>query len=151
MGAEDIVSEFVGIDVSKATLDVYLHDARSGFTVANDEAGLKGLSERLAGAQPELIVLEATGGYERLCAASLARAGFTVAIVNPRQVRSFAIAIGVLAKSDKADARVLAHFAAAVRPEVRARCPTKCSAGDAGSWLCWSRRRIACSRPARRW
>lgn len=114
------MSEFVGIDVSKATLDVYLHEARSGFTVANDEAGLKGLAERLVGVAPELIVLEATGGYERLCAASLARAGFAVAIVNPRQVRSFAIATGVLAKSDKVDARVLAHFAAAVRPEVRA-------------------------------
>src|SRR5690348_10159086 len=119
MGVEDMMSEFIGIDVSKATLDVCLHGARSGFAVANDEGGLKGLAERLAGVAPELIVLEATGGYERLCAASLARSGFAVAIVNPRQVRSFAIATGVLAKSDKVDARVLAHFAAAVRPEVR--------------------------------
>jgi len=114
------MSEFVGIDVSKATLDVYLHDARTGFTIANDEAGFKDLTEKLAAAEPELVVLEATGGYERLCVASLARAGLAVAIVNPRQVRSFAIAMGVLAKSDKVDARVLAHFAAAVRPEVRA-------------------------------
>jgi transposase len=120
MGVEDIMSEFVGIDVSKATLDVYLHGARSAFTVTNDEAGLKALGEKLAGLQPQLIVLEATGGYERLCAASLAGAGLAVAIVNPRQVRSFAIATGVLAKSDKVDARVVAHFAAAIRPEVRA-------------------------------
>lgn len=114
------MNEFIGIDVSKATLDVYLHGAGSAFTVANDEVGLRALAEKLASAQPELIVLEATGGYERLCAALLARAGLAVAIVNPRQVRGFAIATGVLAKSDKVDARVLAHFAAAVRPQVRA-------------------------------
>lgn len=120
MGVEDIMSEFIGIDVSKATLDVYLHGARTGFTIANDEVGFKELTGKLTAAEPELVVLEATGGYERLCVASLARAGLAVAIVNPRQVRSFAIATGVLAKSDKVDARVLAHFAAAVRPEVRA-------------------------------
>lgn len=114
------MSEFVGIDVSKATLDIYLHEARIGFTIANDEAGFKDLTEKLAAAEPALVVLEVTGGYERLCVAALARAGLAVAIVNPRQVRSFAIATGVLAKSDKVDARVLAHFAAAVRPEVRA-------------------------------
>jgi transposase len=120
MGVEDIMSEFIGIDVSKATLDVYLHGARTGFTIANDEAEFKELTQKLTAAEPELVVLEGTGGYERLCVASLARAGLAVAIVNPRQVRSFAIATGVLAKSDKVDARVLAHFAAAVRPEVRA-------------------------------
>lgn len=114
------MSEFIGIDVSKATLDVYAHAAGAAFAVANDEAALQGLREKLAGFEPELIVLEATGGYERTCAAVLAQAGLPVAVVNPRQVRAFAIAIGVLAKSDKVDARVLAHFAAAVRPEVRA-------------------------------
>lgn len=114
------MSEFIGIDVSKATLDVCVHEAGSAFTVPNDEAALHGLREKLAGFKPELIVLEATGGYERLCAAALAQAGLPVAIVNPRQVRAFAVATGVLAKSDKVDARVLAHFAAAVRPEVRA-------------------------------
>jgi transposase len=120
MGVEDMMSEFVGIDVSKAKLDVCLHEAGAAFTVANDEAGLKELAEKLAAVQPQLIVLEATGGYERLCAASLAQSGLGVAIVNPRQVRAFAIATGVLAKTDKVDARVLAHFAASVRPRVRA-------------------------------
>jgi len=120
MGVEDMMSEFIGIDVSKATLDVYVHAAGAAFAVANDEAALYGLREKLAGFKPELIVLEATGGYERLCAAALAQAGLPVAIINPRQVRAFAIATGVLAKSDRVDARVLAHFAAAVRPEVRA-------------------------------
>lgn len=117
---EDMMSEFVGIDVSKAGLDVYLYEARSAFAVANEPAGLKALGEKLAAAQPQLIVLEASGGYERLCAAWLAQAGWAVAVVNARQVRSFAIATGVLAKSDRVDARVLAHFAATIRPEVRA-------------------------------
>jgi transposase len=120
MGAEDIMSEFVGIDVSKAQLDVYGHTTKSVFSVTNDEAGLKMLMERLMQLEPQLVVLEATGGYERLCAASLARAGRAVAVVNPRQVRAFAVATGILAKSDRVDARVLAHFAAAVRPPVRA-------------------------------
>lgn len=114
------MSEFIGIDVSKARLDVYAHAAGAAFAVANDEAALHGLREKLTGFRPELIVMEATGGYERLCAAALAQVGLPVAIVNPRQVRAFAIATGVLAKSDKVDARVLAHFAAAVRPQVRA-------------------------------
>jgi transposase len=120
MGVEEIMSEFVGIDVSKAQLDVYGHTSKSVLSVANDEAGVRQLVERLTPLEPELVVLEATGGYERLCAASLARAGFAVAVVNPRQVRAFAVATGILAKSDRVDARVLAHFAAAVRPPVRA-------------------------------
>lgn len=113
------MSEFVGIDVSKVRLDVCLHEARSAFAVANDEPGFKDLTEKLETIQPELIVLEATGGYERLCAAWLARSGFAVAVVNPRQVRAYAVATGVLAKTDKVDARVLASFAAGVRPKVR--------------------------------
>lgn len=120
MGVEEIMSEYVGIDVSKARLDVCVHLAGSSFAVANSEAGLQELGERLVAVSPELVVLEASGGYERLCAAHLAHAGLAVAIVNPRQVRAFAIATGVLAKSDRVDARVLAHFAAAVRPPVRA-------------------------------
>ena len=113
------MSEFVGIDVSKSQLDVCLHSAGTVFSVPNAEAGLKQLCERLQALAPQLVVLEATGGYERLCAASLAQSGVPVVIVNARQVRAFAIATGVLAKSDRVDARVLAHFAAAVQPEVR--------------------------------
>src|SRR5215203_3572397 len=120
MGVEDLMSEFIGVDVSKLQLDVYLHSARTAFSVANAEEGLKELCERLQALKPQLVVLEATGGYERLCAASLAKCGVPVVIVNARQVRAFAVATGVLAKSDRVDARILARFAAAVQPEVRA-------------------------------
>lgn len=114
------MSEFVGIDVSKSRLDVHLDSAGTAFSVPNAEAGLKQLCERLSALAPGLVVLEATGGYERLCAASLAKSGVPVVIVNARQVRAFAIATGVLAKSDRVDARILARFAAAVQPEIRA-------------------------------
>lgn len=113
------MDKFVGIDVSKARLDVAVHDAEE-FAVLNTEAEVDGLCERLKALGPMLVVLEASGGYERLCVARLAHAGLPVALVNARQVREFARATGVLAKTDRLDARVLAHFAAAVRPTVRA-------------------------------
>lgn len=116
---EERMSEFIGIDISKATLDVLAHASGWRVQVENSEEGLKQLCEQLTGLAPELVVMEATGGYERLCAAALAHAGVPVAVVNARQVRAFALATGVLAKSDAVDARVLAHFAAAVRPAVR--------------------------------
>jgi len=119
MGMEEKMSEFIGIDVSKATLDVLAHASGWRVRVENSEEGLKQLCEQLTGLAPELVVMEATGGYERLCAAALAHAGLPVAVVNARQVRAFALATGVLAKSDAVDARVLAHFAATVRPAVR--------------------------------
>jgi transposase len=113
------MSEFIGIDVSKATLDVAAHASGARLQVDNSEQGLKQLAEQLLQWGPELVVMEASGGYERLCAATLAQAGVPVAVVNARQVRAFALATGVLAKTDAVDARVLAHFAAAVRPAVR--------------------------------
>lgn len=113
------MSEFIGIDVSKATLDVTAHASGARLQAENSEQGLKRLSEQLLELAPELVVMEASGGYERLCAATLAQAGLPVAVVNARQVRAFAVATGVLAKTDAVDARVLAHFAAAVRPAVR--------------------------------
>jgi transposase len=113
------MSEFVGIDVSKLRLDVAVHASGEQFAVDNTEAGLKPLCERLMVMHPELVVLEASGGYERLCVAALAQAGLPVVLVNARQVREFARATGVVAKTDRLDARVLAHFAAAVRPAVR--------------------------------
>lgn len=119
MGVEDIVSEFMGIDVSKLQLDVHAHVAGASFSVDNSEAGLEQLIERLKVGPPELVVMEASGGYERLCTALLSQAGFAVAVVNARQVRAFAIALNVLAKTDRVDARVLAHFAAAIRPAAR--------------------------------
>ena len=113
------MSEFIGIDVSKARLDVAAHSSGRSFAVDNTEAGISQLAEQLAALAPELVVMEASGGYERLCVAGLAHAGLPVALVNARQVRAFAQATGVLAKTDRVDARVLAHFAAAVRPPVR--------------------------------
>ncbi len=110
----------VGIDVSKRTLDVCLLPSEAGevFTLANDQKGLDELLSRLAepGLSPKLVVLEATGRYERLAATTLASAGIAVAIVNPRQARDFAKAIGRLAKTDKIDAFVLARFARAIEP-----------------------------------
>jgi transposase len=110
---------FVGIDVSKAHLDVALRPTGAGFRVANDPAGLAELVARLTPLAPGLVVLEATGGYEMPAVAACQAAGLPVAAVNPRQARDFAKGVGQLAKTDRIDAAVLAHFAEAVRPEAR--------------------------------
>ena len=110
---------YVGIDVAKATLDVAIGSDGEMVQVENSEAGIAQLVKRLAEAAPALVVLEATGGYESLVAAAVAGREIAVAVVNPRQVRDFAKATGVLAKTDRIDARVLARFAEAVRPEPR--------------------------------
>lgn len=112
-------SVYVGIDVAKTALDVAVRPAGASWRSGNDEAGRAEVVARLRPLAPTLIVLEATGGYERLLVAALALAGLAVAVVNPRQVRRFAQATGQLAKTDTLDARVLAHFADAVRPEAR--------------------------------
>jgi len=110
---------FVGIDVSKHSLDVAIRPSQEHTTFANDDAGHAALVKRLQELTPTLIVLEATGGWEIRAAAALALAGLPVAVVNPRQVRDFARATGRLAKTDRLDADVLAHFAEAVRPSVK--------------------------------
>ena len=112
-------SRFVGIDVSKARLDVAVRPTGETFSVSNDEAGIARLMSRLQEAPVELVVLEATGRLEGAVVGALAEAGMPVAVVNPRQVRDFARSTGRLAKTDSLDARVLAHFAQAVHPEVR--------------------------------
>lgn len=110
---------FVGIDVSKATLDIAsLPDAET-WIVTNDDAGLAALVPRLAALHPTLVVLEATGGFESAAVAALAKVGLPVVVVNPRQVRDFAKSIGRLAKTDAIDAGVLALFGDRVRPAVR--------------------------------
>lgn len=109
----------IGIDVAKAELVVGSRPDGQRWTVANDERGVRSLIERLREDPPELIVLEATGGYELLCVGALAAAGLPVVVVNPRQVRDFARATGQLAKTDHIDASILALFAERVRPEVR--------------------------------
>lgn len=109
----------VGIDVAKAELVVHLRPADTLWAVPNDEAGIRALVERLRGEAPALIVLEATGGYELAVAAAFAAAGLPVAVVNARQVRRFAQAVGELAKTDRIDARMLSLFAERIRPEPR--------------------------------
>lgn len=111
--------EFVGIDVSKAHLDVSHRPSGESYRVANSDVGVSELSRRFSMQPPTLVVMEATGGYERLCVAGLAVAGVQVVVANPRHVRDFAKATGKLAKTDALDAAVLAHFAESVRPEVR--------------------------------
>ena len=110
---------FVGIDVSKAALDVAVHRPATRWTVDYTEATLPSLVARLTALAPALIVLEATGGLEGPLVGAVAAAGLPVVVVNPRQVRDFAKATGRLAKTDTLDAAVLAHFAAAVQPAVR--------------------------------
>lgn len=109
---------FVGIDVAKATLDVALPDQSIG-SFGNDPTGIRAVVEHVQTLRPALIVLEATGGYETAVVAAFALAGLPVAVVNPRQVRDFARALGILAKTDALDAQVLARFAAQVRPTPR--------------------------------
>jgi transposase len=110
---------FVGIDVAKADLVISVQPTEERWTAANDERGVRTVVERLRALAPQLIVLEATGGYELLCVAGLAAAALPVVVVNPRQVRDFAKATGQLAKTDRIDADILARFADKVRPVVR--------------------------------
>ncbi len=110
---------FVGIDVSKARLDVALRPGDESFSVTNNQRGLATLVKRLQKLCVSRIVLEASGGYEIAAASELAAAGLPVAVVNPRQVRDFARATGRLAKTDALDARVLAHFAELIQPQAR--------------------------------
>jgi transposase len=114
--AEEI---FVGIDVSKAWLDIAVHEKEETFRASNDEIGIAGLVKRLKKLKAGLIVLEPTGGFEMLAGAQLSQAGLPMAVVNAKRVRDFARATGQIAKTDKLDAKVLAHFAAAVRPAIR--------------------------------
>jgi transposase len=110
---------FVGIDVSKARVEVHVRPDGAAFGCATDPEGLATLVVRLMPLSSCLVVLEVSGGYEGVVAAALAEVGFSVAIVNPRQVRKFAGAICRLAVTDAIDAAAIAHFAQAVRPPVR--------------------------------
>jgi transposase len=109
----------VGIDVSKDRLDVAVRPSGEVFVVERKATGLDELAVRLREFGPQIVALEATGGYETIAAAALASAGLPVVIVNPAQVRAFAKALGQRAKTDPIDAAVIAHFAEATRPEVR--------------------------------
>jgi len=117
--SEKLLESFVGIDVSKNTLDVRIEPRGESLHVAYDEAGVAKIVRRLAEVVPTLIVMEATGGLEIRLASELAARGLPVAIINPRQARDFAKATGQLAKTDQVDAAGLAAFARAIRPAIR--------------------------------
>lgn len=116
---EAVVEKFVGIDVSKSTLDVCIEPLGQTLHVAYDEVGTHQIVERLKEISPTLIVMEATGGLEVRIATELSIKGLPVAVINPRQARDFAKATGQLAKTDQVDAAVLAAFAKAIRPQAR--------------------------------
>src|SRR5258705_10085907 len=110
---------FIGIDVAKAQLEVAVHESDYKFRCPNKISAFSELIVELIDLRPALIVLEATGGLEIPVIGALHAAGLPVVVVNPRQVRDFAKALGQLAKTDRLDARVLAHFAAAIKPPLR--------------------------------
>ena len=110
---------YVGIDVSKAKVDVAVRPANDGWMVSNDDAGIRLLVSQLKTLELQMVVMESSGGLELPLVAALAAEGLPVVVVNPRQVRDFARATGKLAKTDALDAGALAHFGEAVKPAVR--------------------------------
>jgi transposase len=112
-------NNYIGIDVAKDFMEVVVHEGKEHWNYANSEPGLAKLVTKMKRLSPCLIVLEATGGYEITVAAELQSNGFPVAVVNPRHIRDFAKSVGILAKTDILDARVIARFAATVQPAPR--------------------------------
>ena len=110
---------FVGIDVSAKRLDVAVLPAGTHFAVAHTDEGIASLVRRLQELRPHIVVLEATGGYELSVAYAMSEASLPVVIMNPKVLRHFAKSTGKLAKTDKLDAQVLAHYAQAIQPPVR--------------------------------
>ena len=115
---------YVGIDISKARLDLAArtHGTTTEWSGANDEVGIRDLTQHLRQLEPALIVLEASGGYEVPLVGALGNAVLPVVVVNPRQVRRFAQALGKLAKTDRLDAGILAEFAEKLKPTPRPPC-----------------------------
>jgi transposase len=116
---------FIGIDVSQSSWDVHLLPEGRSFTIRVDDGAVQRLLDKLGSPEASLVVLEATGGVERQLVAELIDAGWSVAVVNPRQVRDFAKALGRLAKTDRIDAETLALFALRIRPRPKAKTPEK--------------------------
>ena len=110
---------YVGIDVSKAMLEVALGEGHDRWEFSNDEEGVRGLCDHLKSIKPTLVVLEASGGLEKRAAVHLAEEEQPVVIVNPTRVRNYAKACGQYAKTDEIDARVIAQFGQAIQPQVR--------------------------------
>jgi transposase len=110
---------YIGIDMAKDDMEVKVHEGQDSCTYASDENGIAKLMTQMKSLSPTLIVVEATGGYENAVAAELQANGYPVAVVNPRHIRDFAKSVGILAKTDKIDARVIARYAATVQPTPR--------------------------------
>jgi transposase len=113
------MSIFIGIDVSQSKLDVAVANSAEFKSFDNTEDGQSEMKDFIGSKKPSLIVIESTGGFEKGAVRELASAGLSIVAVNPRQVRDFAKAMGILAKTDKIDARVIARFAEAVKPAER--------------------------------
>lgn len=114
------LSTFVGVDIAKGVLDVHILPEARSLRLLNKSSGHQELIAQLPEPRTCLVVVEATGGYERQLVGELIGAGYHVAVANPRQVRDFAKALGILAKTDRIDARVIARFGKDVRPRPRA-------------------------------
>jgi transposase len=113
---------YVGIDVSKSTLDVYILPYKKHMQFKNDAKGIEKLIVKMKSFSPYLVLMEATGGYEKCVAQSLSNKGFSVSVTNPRQIRDFAKALGKLAKTDKIDAETITLFAEKMRPKANVMC-----------------------------
>jgi len=122
---DNTIITFVGIDVAKASLDVHIRPEGRTLSTSNDTQGHRKIVKFLPAAKTCLIVMEATGSYQKPVAAALLDAGHYVAVINPRQVRDFARGLGILAKTDKIDAAILARYAEQVRPRVLTKIPEK--------------------------
>lgn len=118
-GKNAVKNVFIGIDIAKDSLDIHVKPTNDQWSSTNNPKGIDDTLTRLAALEPTCIVLEATGGLEVKLAAALAVAGLPVAVINPRQVRDFARALGKLAKTDSIDAEVIALFAEKVTPACR--------------------------------
>jgi len=116
---------FVGVDIAKDSLDVCFLGTEKRFTTTNDQAGFRQLLQGLPSVEGCLVVVEATGGYQREMVAELIAAGHQVAVVNPRQVRDFARGLGILAKTDRLDAEVIARFGQQAKPRPTEKMPEK--------------------------
>lgn len=112
---------YIGIDVSKAVLDVYILPSKTYIQFKNDTKEIKKLSDKLKSFPQVSIVMEATGGYEKPAAQALQNMGFSISVVNPRHIRDFAKALGKLAKTDRIDAEIIALFAEKMQPRPNAK------------------------------
>ena len=138
---------YVGIDVAKDRVDIFIRPTGHGWSVNYIEAEVDGLVAKLQTIEPTVAIVEATGGLELPLVAALAAASLPVAVVNPRQVKDFAKSTGQLAKNDRLDARILAHFGEAVQPTVR---PLRDAEGQALSATLSRRRQIVAMLTAER-